>query len=217
MQMELRLTVAAIAATLPLLSAGAATTINFGPAPLGPPDGVIADGYAGFDWHGAQNDVFFDQTSTGFGSAYITEMSRTSAFDLDSVVLTVLASDTPSPFETSVLTTTISGYLNGTLVETLTETYPWFAAGKVTLNMVGVNDVKFSTVDTFTELDLPGNPTSTGPDLTMVTQMTVDNFIGTAKAPEIDPAATGSAITLLLGSLLVIRGRRPKGQGVARS
>jgi hypothetical protein len=214
MQMELRLTVAAIAATLPLLSAGAATTINFGTQPGLPAGGTVPDGYAGFDWHGALNGVYY----TGdFESAYITEMSRTSAFDLDSVVLTVLASDTPSPFETSVLTTTISGYLNGTLVETLTETYPWFAAGKVTLNMVGVNDVKFSTVDTFTELDLPGNPTSTGPDLTMVTQMTVDNFIGTAKAPEIDPAATGSAITLLLGSLLVIRGRRPKGQGVARS
>ena len=213
MQMELRLTVAAIAATLPLLSAGAATTINFGPAPLGPPDGVIADGYAGFDWHGAQNDVFFDQTSTGFGSAYITEMSRTSAFDLLSMVVSPLESSLPSPGEISNLTTTISGYFNGTLVQTLTETYSAIATGNpLTLNMVGVNDVKFTTIDTRTELDVPGNPTVIGPDLTMVTQMTVDNFIGTAKAPELDPAATASAITLLLGSLLVITGRRPKGQ-----
>ena len=91
------------------------------------------------------------------------------------------------------------------------------AGNPLTLNMVGVNDVKFSTVDTLTELDLPGNPSSTGPDLTMVTQMTVDNFTGVAKAPELDPASTASAITLLLGSLLVIRGRRPNGQAVARS
>ena len=42
----------------------------------------------------------------------------------------------------------------------------------------------------------------------MVTQMTVDNFTGVAKAPEMDPAATASAARLLLGSLLVIRGRR---------
>ena len=211
MQMELRLTVAAIAATLPLLSAGAATTINFGPAPLGPPDGVIADGYAGFDWHGAQNDVFFDQTSTGFGSAYITEMSRTSAFDLLSMVVSPLESSLPSPGEISNLTTTISGYFNGTLIQTLTETYSAIADGNpLILNMVGVNDVKFTTVLTRTVVGVPGSFTT--PNLTMVTQMTVDNFIGTAKAPELDPAATASAITLLLGSLLVITGRRPKGQ-----
>ena len=216
MQTELRLTVAAIAAILPLLSAGAATTINFGPAPLGPPDGVIADGYAGFDWHGAQNDVFF-RRSTGFGSANITEMSRTSAFDLLTMVVSPLSSSLPSPGEISNLTTTISGYFNGTLVQTLTETYSAIATGNpLTLNMVGVNDVKFTTIDTRTELDVPGNPTVTGPDLTMVTQMTVDNFTRTAKAPELDPAATASAITLLLGSLLVITGRRPKRQAASR-
>jgi hypothetical protein len=210
MQMELRLTVAALAATLPLLNAGAAQTINFGPS-SGLPTGTVPDGYAGFDWHGAQNDVFFDNTSTSFGSAFITEMSRTSAFDLDSMVVTVLESSVPSPDETSNLTTVISGYLNGTLVETLTENYPWFAAGKLTLNMDGVNDVKFTTVDTRTVFGVPGS--STGPDLTMVTQMTVDNFTGTTKVPELDPTATASAMTLLLGSLLVIRGRRPKRPG----
>ena len=46
----------------------------------------------------------------------------------------------------------------------------------------------------------------------MVTQMKVDNFSGVARAPEMDPAATASAVTLLLGSLLVIRGRRQKMQ-----
>jgi hypothetical protein len=111
------------------------------------------------------------------------------------------------------LTTVITGYLNGTLVETLTENYSAVATGSiVSLNMDGVNDVKFSTTDTLTTFGIPGS--TTGPDLTMVTQMTVDNF--TAKAPELDPTATASAVTLLLGSLLVIRGRRPKAQGASR-
>jgi hypothetical protein len=50
----------------------------------------------------------------------------------------------------------------------------------------------------------------------MVTQMTVDNFTGVAKAPELDPASVASAATLLFGSLLVIRGRRAKGQALSR-
>ncbi len=49
----------------------------------------------------------------------------------------------------------------------------------------------------------------------MVTQMTVDNFTD-GQGPELDPAATASAITLLLGSLLVITGRRPKRQAASR-
>jgi hypothetical protein len=218
MKTELRLTVAAIAAALPLLSAGAAQTIVFGPsATFSPTTGTVPDGYAGFDWHGALNDVYFDQTTTGFGSAFITEMSRTSAFDLDSMVVSPLESSLPSPGEISNLTTTISGYLNGTLVETLTENYSAIATGNpLILNMDGVNDVKFATVDTRTELDLPGDPTTTGPDLTMVTQMTVDNSTVVAKAPELDPATAASTVTLLFGSLLVIRGRRAKGLAASR-
>jgi hypothetical protein len=212
MKTELHLTVAAIAATLPLLSAGAAQTINFGTQPGLPSGGTVPDGYAGFDWHGAQNGVFYD--TSGFESAYITEMSRTSAFNLDSIAFSALNSSAPGPDETSNLTTTISGYLNGTLVETLTENYPWFTFGSTSLNMDGVNDVKFTTVLTRTVVGVPGSFTT--PNLTMVTQMTVDNFIGTAKAPELDPAATASAITLLLGSLLVITGRRPKRQAASR-
>jgi hypothetical protein len=211
MKTELRLTVAALATVLPLLSAGAAQTISFGAPPVGPTtgsDSVIADGYAGFDWHGAQNDLFLDSAG-GFDSAYITEMSRTSAFDLDSILVSPLGSDTPSPGETSSISTTITGYLNGALVETLTESYPWTGSKLLTLNMDGVNDVKFTTVDTLTDLDIPGSPSHTGPDLTMVLQMKVDNFSGVAKAPELDPAATASAVTLLLGGLLVTLGRRP--------
>jgi hypothetical protein len=206
MKTELRLTLAAIAAALPLLSAGAAQTITFGPS-SGLPSGTVPDGYAGFDWHGALNDVFFDQTITGFGSAFITEMSRTSAFDLDNMVVSPLNSSVPSPDETSTLTTTITGSLNGTPVETLTVNYSAIATGiPLIINMDGVNDVKFNTVDTRTVLELPGF-TITGPDLTMVTQMKVSNFSG-AIAPELDPTGSASAVTLLLGGLLVIMGRR---------
>jgi hypothetical protein len=204
MKTELRLTVAAIAAALPLLSAGADQTITFGQSSL--PAGTVPDGYAGFDWHGAENGIFADN-STGFGgSALITEMSRTSAFDLDSMVVASTLSDAPSIGEISNLTTTISGYFNGTPVETLTENYS-FSGATLTLNMDGVNDVKFETLHTLTTLDIPGTPTIIGADATLVTQMKVSNFSG-AIAPELDPTGSASAVTLLLGGLLVIMGRR---------
>ena len=92
MKREFRLTVAAIGATLPLLGAGAAQTITFGPsATFSPTTGTVPDGYAGFDWHGATNDVVpdFDPEDiyqTLYTSASITEMSRSAAFDLDSII-----------------------------------------------------------------------------------------------------------------------------------
>ncbi len=220
MKTELRLTVAAVAATVPLLSAGAAQTINFGTQPglpTFPNGGTVPDGYGGFDWHGAQNEVFADQTSNGFGSAFITEMSRTAAFDLDTVTFNALLSDTPSPGEIVEVSTTISGYLNGNLVQTLTETYsPVAAFSPLTLNLDGVNDVKFSSVEIRTLLDQPGDPIIKGPDLTMVTQMTVDNSTGTNRAPELDTASTASALTLLFGTLLVMGGRRTKSRADSR-
>jgi hypothetical protein len=57
MKTELRLTVAAIAATLPLLCANASQIINFGPSL---PAGTVPDGYAGFNWHGADNADLLD-------------------------------------------------------------------------------------------------------------------------------------------------------------
>jgi hypothetical protein len=204
MKKELRLTVAAIAATLPLLCANASQTIDFG---QNLPAGTVPDGYAGFNWHGAQNDVFADTTPNSFGSAYITEMSRTAAFDLNSMVVQELNSGAPSIGETSNYTTVISGYLNGTLVETLTEKFPFGGGTLLTLNMDGVNDVKFTTVNIRTDFGVPGS--TTNPDLTLVSQLTVDNF-SVAKAPEMDPATAASALTLMVGSLLVIRGRRAK-------
>jgi len=201
MKTELGLTLAAIVATLPLLSANAAQTIDFGP---NLPTGTVANGYAGFDWHGAQNDVFADTTVTSFGSVFITEFSRTAPFDLNSMVVQELNSDAPSIGETSSNTTTIFGYLNGTLVDTLTENYAFGGGTPLTLNMNDVNDVKFTTSNIRTVFGLPG--TITGGDLTLVSQLTVDNSV--ARAPEIDPTAAASALTLLIGGLLVITGRR---------
>jgi opacity protein-like surface antigen len=201
MKTELGLTLAAIVATLPLLSANAAQTLNFGPSL---PTGTVPDGYAGFDWHGAQNDVFADTTVDFFGSLFITQLSQTAPFDLNSMVVQELNSDAPSIGETSNNTTTISGYLNGVLVDTLTENYAFGGGTLLTLNMDDVNDVKFTTTNTRTVSSPP--LTISGPDLTLVSQLTVDNVV--AKAPEIDPAAAASALSLLIGGLLVITGRR---------
>lgn len=220
MKTEVRLTVAAIAATLPLLSASAAQTINFGPAPLGPPDGLIADGYAGFDWHGATNDERLDAsyhstcgaggcTGDGYTSAWITEMSRPAAFDLLSMSTQSLFADLPCCNSVVTFETVISGYYNGNLVKTLTEEGQNWGENDLTINMDGVNDIKFSTTSTFETYYGPGIAPSfiTYPDITLVTQMKVDNVAGAAKAPELNPTTTASALTLLLGSLLVIRGR----------
>jgi hypothetical protein len=148
--------------------------------------------------------VFADTTPSFFGSLFITELSRTAPFDLNSMVVQELNSDAPSIGETSNNTTTISGYLNGTLVDTLTESYAFGGGTLLTLNMDDVNEVKFTTTNTRTVSSPP--LTISGPDLTLVSQLTVDNVV--AKAPEIDPATAASGLTLLIGGLLVISGRR---------
>jgi hypothetical protein len=70
--------------------------------------------------------------------------------------------------------------------------------------MDGVNDIKFKTTEINTRFGQPGVFTS--PDFTLVSQLSVGNFV--AKAPEMDPATAASALTLMVGGLLVIRGRR---------
>jgi hypothetical protein len=205
MKTELRLTVAAIAATLPLLCANASQIIPFGPSL---PAGTVPDGYAGFNWHGAQNDVFADTTSSFFGSAFITEMSGTAAFDLDSMVIQNLNSDTPSGGDTTAYKTVVSGFLNGALVESVTENYGFGGGTVLPINMDGVNDIKFTTTEITTRFGQPGVFTS--PDFTLVSQMTVDKFSPVTKAPEMDPATAASALTLMLGSLLVFSGRRAR-------
>ena len=196
MKTELGLTFAAIVATLPLLSA--AQTLEFGP---NLPTGTLPDGYAGFDWHGAQNGVFY--STNDFADLYLTEMSRAAPFDLNSLVVRELISGFPSPGETSNYMTTISGYLNGTLVQTFTENYAWGSDPLLTLNMDGVNDVKFATTNIRTSDAFPG--TITTGDLFMVGQLTVSNSV--TMAPEMDPATAASAFTLLIGGLLVMTGR----------
>jgi hypothetical protein len=204
MKMEIRLTVAAVAAMLPLIAVNASQTINFGP---GLPAGTVPDGFAGFEWHGAQNDVLADTTGSFFGSAFITEMSAPAAFDLDTITIQNLNSDTPSPGDTTSYSTVVSGFLNGTLVETVTENYGFGGGNVLSLNIDGVNDIKFTT----TEINTRSGETGVfkSPDLTLVSQMTVDKF-SVVKAPEIDAATATGALTLLIGSLLVIRGRREK-------
>jgi hypothetical protein len=64
--------------------------------------------------------------------------------------------------------------------------------------------VKFTTTNIRTVSGLPVVIRS--PDLTLVSQLTVDNVV--AKAPEIDPATAASGLTLLIGGLLAISGRR---------
>jgi hypothetical protein len=217
MKTELRLTVAAIAAMLPLLSANATQTINLGTQPGLPSipgtGGVVPNGYAGFNWYGAENDELADATSTFFDSAYVTQFGRTAAFDLDSMVVTSLNSDVPSGGDTTNYSTVISGYYNGTLVKTVTESYGWGGAVLSGINLNGVNDVQFATTEISTIYGEPG--TFRSGDFTLVQQLTVGNYTGVAKAPEMDPTMAASALTLLAGSLLVLRGRRSKSQASA--
>ena len=199
MKMELRLTVTALAAALPLI-ANASQTINFGPSV---PTGIIPDGFAGLDWHGAQNGVFF--TTNDFNSTTLSELSAPSAFNLDSIVFENLMSDVPDGGDTSNFTTVISGFLNGTLVDSITENYNWGSENLLPLNMDDVNDVKFTTTHITTRFGEPGVFTSG--DFTIASHMTVDKFTAT-KAPEIDVTSAAGGLTLLIGSLLVINGRR---------
>jgi len=124
------------------------------------------------------------------------------------MVVTSLNSDVPSGGDTTNYSTVISGNYNGRLVKTLTENYGWGGAVLSGLNLDGVNDVQFATTEITTVYGEPG--TFRSGDFTLVNQLTVDNYTGVAKAPEMDPATAASALTLMFGSLLVMRGRRPK-------
>jgi hypothetical protein len=81
------------------------------------------------------------------------------------------------------------------------------------INIDGVNRVTISTTDTFGYLDPNnGNPIVAGifgSPGAFVDRIKVNNF---QMAPEIDPASALTALTLLLGSLAVLRGRVSAGQ-----
>jgi hypothetical protein len=199
MKKELSLVAAAIMAILPLASADASQTINFGPTA---PAGTI-NSYAGFNWYGAQNDVYADSSVSFFDSASVTAFGRNKAFDLNSVDFLTLNSDVPSGGDTADFTTVISGYLNGTLVKSLTENYAWGGGAFSGLNLDDVNKVSFKTTVTTTVLGEPGS--STNSDFTLVNSLNVSKA---AKAPEMDAATGAGALTLLAGALLVMGGRR---------
>jgi hypothetical protein len=199
MKKELSLVAAAIMVILPLASADASQTINFGPSA---PAGTI-NSYAGFNWYGAQNDVYADSSVSFFDSASVTAFGRNKAFDLNSVDFLTLNSDVPSGGDTADFTTVISGYLNGTLVKSLTENYAWGGGAFSGLNLDDVNKVSFKTTVTTTVLGEPGS--STISDFTLVNSLNVSKA---AKAPEMDAATGAGALTLLAGALLVMGGRR---------
>ena len=214
MKMEIRRLFAAAAAagTLSLFASFAnSQTINFG-ANL--PAGPVPAGYSGFNWgtganaainSGPDAEIFY-LTSP---AASIVEFSRANLFDLNSVDYQIFMSGLTYGTTFNNYTTVVSGYRGTTLVKSVTENYPGaggdFFAG---LNIDGVNKITFSTTDTSGYLDSGGNPVVglvNAPSTTFVDQLKVSSFTA---APEIDRTSVASALTLLLGCLAVLRGRR---------
>jgi hypothetical protein len=208
---RLVLAAAGVAACIGLFaSTAAAQTIDFG---QNLPPGPVAPGYAGFNWGSAVNDPY----GGGYGltnfAASIDQFSRISPFDLDSVTFQNLVSEGDGDGSVAYYTTVISGYLGNTLVSSVTENYQSFSdptyAG---LHIDDVNKVTFTTIaleqDTYC-CDSGGNVVTqtiyNGPDSTYVSSLTVSNY---TKAPEIDGSSAAAAVTFLLASLAVLRGRR---------
>jgi hypothetical protein len=213
MKMELRRIVAALAVSAPLslfATLAGSQTINFG-ANL--PAGPVPAGYDGFNWGTGANAAINSGPDaqiyylTG-PAAYMVQFGRTSLFDLNSVGFSMYVSDLSYEGNFNDLTTVVSGYRGTTLVKSVTEQYTSSGSDLFTgLNIDGVNKVTFSTTDTVSYLNDSGNPvivSTNAPDSTFVDQLKVSSY----KAPEIDPASAASALTLLLGGLAVLRGRR---------
>jgi hypothetical protein len=214
--MEIRRLIAAVAAAPFCLCAAlaGAQTITFGDSLSG---GPVAAGYDGFQWGTGVNQAVnyvSDGSSPYFlyltsPAAEVVEFSRTNLFDLNSVDYQILASGETALDSFDNYSTVISGYRGTTLVKSVTENYPGAGGDLFTgLNIDGINRISFSTTDTYGYLDPNnGNPivagTFTAPGA-YVDQLKVSNFTA---APEIDPASAVAALTLLLGSLAVLRGR----------
>jgi hypothetical protein len=215
--MDIRRTIAAavsVAALLFFFAPSAAfadsQTINFG-ANL--PAGPVPAGYSGFNWGAGANQAVNSGPDAAIyyltsPAASIVEFGRTGLFDLNSVDYQVLVSGETGLGSFDNYTTVVSGYRGTTLVKSVTENYPGSAGERFNgLNIDGVNKVSFSTRDTFGFLDSLGNMVVSGTSAaaTFVDQLTLSSATA---APEIDPASALSALTLLLGSLAVLRGRR---------
>jgi hypothetical protein len=186
-----------------------AQTINFG---QNLPDGPVAPGYAGFNWGSAENDPFGGYGLTDF-AASIDQFSRNQPFDLNSVTFQNLESDGIGDGDYAYYTTVISGYRGNNFVKSVTENYVGYQAPTYTgLSIDDVNKITFSTnrLEQITYCcDSGGNvvtkTVANGPDWTLVSSLTVSNF---TKAPELNNSSAATALTLLLGSLAVLRGRR---------
>jgi hypothetical protein len=215
--MDIRRTIAAavsVAALLFFFAPSAAfadsQTINFG-ANL--PAGPVPAGYSGFNWGAGANQAVNSGPDAAIyyltsPAASIVEFGRIGLFDLNSVDYQVLVSGETGLGSFDNYTTVVSGYRGTTLVKSVTENYPGSAGDRFNgLNIDGVNKVSFSTRDTFGFLDSLGNMVVSGTSAaaTFVDQLTLSSATA---APEIDPASALSALTLLLGSLAVLRGRR---------
>jgi len=211
--MELRGKIAALAVSAPLslfATLAGSQTINFG-ANL--PAGPVPAGYAGFDWGTGANAAINSGPDAAIyyllsPAAYMVQFGRTSLFDLNSVGFSMYVSDLSYEGNFNNLTTVVSGYRGTTLVKSVIEHYTSSGPDSFTgLNIDGVNKITFSTTDTVSYLNGSGNPvivSTNAPDSTFVDQLKVSSY----KAPEIDPASAASALTLLLGGLAVLRGRR---------
>ena len=210
--MELRRMIAAVAASAPFslfATLAGSQTIDFG-ANL--PAGPIPAGYSGFDWGTGANAAVNGGDDPFNGSwASIVEFGRASPFDLNSVEYTAFFSDRDN-FDD--FTTVVSGYRGTTLVKSVTERYTNFEGGQFPftgLNIDGVDKITFSTTDTYGYFDYSTGEKKTVyqgtnvPHPTYVDQLKVSPY---KAAPEIDPASAASALTLLLGSLAALRGRR---------
>jgi hypothetical protein len=214
--MEIRRLIAAVATAPFCLCAtlAGAQTITFGDSL---PGGPVAAGYNGFQWGTGANQAInyvSDGSSPYFlyltsPAADVVAFSRTNLFDLNSVDFQILASGETALDSFDNYSTVISGYRGTTLVKSVTENYPGAGSDLFTgLNIDGINRINFSTTDTYGYLDPNnGNPivagTFTSPGA-YVDQLKVGNFTA---APEIDPASAVTALTILLGSLAVLRGR----------
>jgi hypothetical protein len=185
-------------------------TINFG-ANL--PAGPVPAGYSGFDWGTGANQAINSGPDAAIyyltsPAASIVQFGQAGLFDLNSVDYQVLVSGETALDSFDNYTTVVSGYQGTTLVKSVTENYPGTGGNAFNgLNIDGVNKVTFATSDTFGFLDSMGNMViaGTGAAATFVDNLTVSS---PTAAPEIDPASALSALTLLLGSLAVLRGRR---------
>jgi hypothetical protein len=212
--MEIRRTIATVTLAAPLClfaTFASSQTINFG-ANL--PAGPVPAGYGGFNWGTGVNAAVNSGPDAAIyyltgPAASIVEFCRTNLFDLNSVEYQVLVSGETGGGQIDNYTTVVSGYRGTTLVKSVTENYGGGGPDPFSgLAIDGVNKVTFSTTDTYGYLDIYGNEVITAinaPSQTFVDRLNVSGF---TSAPEIASGSAASALTLLLGSLAILRGRR---------